>query len=706
MTVAASEPTADRQPAPPGVTVIVPLYRSLEHLRMVGESLGGCGDELRRAGCRVMFIDDSPGHAEHARAAAALAGSLSAVVPTELLVNDANLGFVRSCNRGLEVARRRGDHALLLNSDTMIFPGAVAELLAGLEHDSMVAFVCPRSNNATICSLPTLEARLPRPPGVPAELARRHADIARQLPRFSYVPTAVGFCMLVRQSILVDVGLLDEVYGRGYDEENDLVMRANRLGYRALLANRAFVYHEGTASFDAATRTAQQARNSRILKDRYPEYMPAVHRYLASAAQRGETILSERSLRSAQGATVEVAVDGRSLSHLVHGTSRLTCRTVEGLVRCSRGSRVRVSFVGTAATAAHHGLDRIEGLAVVPDAEAYGFDVWLKCGQPFSMQEFEDASRRGVHLLWMMLDTIAWDCLSLRTPELGPLWGMTADLSDGIVFISPFSEAQFRRRFTLAPLVRTLVAELSLDARDYAAEPQSATAGDEILVFGNHFEHKFVRPTAERLAAEFPGRRIVMFGIGATEGPGNLVPVASGTLTAAEMDALYDRAACLVFPSTYEGFGLPVVEALGRGFEVHARDTPLNRWIGREWNGPGRLHLFATLDDLVAGLGRGPSPAVRHAATGPLVPNGRSWDDIAGRLWHYVAALAGTQPLDQFWRRLEELDRLQAYAASRAEAGPSRRRRTPVEFLRDLPDNIVKEWRRFRRRRRQRRWKR
>jgi hypothetical protein len=68
----------------------------------------------------------------------------------------------------------------------------------------------------------------------------------------------------------------------------------------------------------------------------------------------------------------------------------------------------------------------------------------------------------------MMLDTIAWDCLSLRTPELGPLWGLTADLADGIVFISPFTEGQFHNRFALSPGVRTLVAELSLDAADYA----------------------------------------------------------------------------------------------------------------------------------------------------------------------------------------------------------------------------------------------
>ena len=43
-----------------------------------------------------------------------------------------------------------------------------------------------------------------------------------------------------------------------------------------------------------------------------------------------------------------------------------------------------------------------------------------------------------------------------------------------------------------------------------------------------------------------------------------------GVVSAAELASLYRRAACLVFPSLYEGFGLPPVEAMACGCPVAA----------------------------------------------------------------------------------------------------------------------------------------
>lgn len=49
----------------------------------------------------------------------------------------------------------------------------------------------------------------------------------------------------------------------------------------------------------------------------------------------------------------------------------------------------------------------------------------------------------------------------------------------------------------------------------------------------------------------------------ATDAPGRIV--LTGSTTASDLDALYRAAAVFVYPSLYEGFGLPVLEAMGRG---------------------------------------------------------------------------------------------------------------------------------------------
>ena len=49
--------------------------------------------------------------------------------------------------------------------------------------------------------------------------------------------------------------------------------------------------------------------------------------------------------------------------------------------------------------------------------------------------------------------------------------------------------------------------------------------------------------------------------------------VATGEVGDAGLDALYRRAVCLVLPSRYEGFGLPVAEAMSRGCPVVTSDA-------------------------------------------------------------------------------------------------------------------------------------
>ncbi|MGH9891149.1 MAG: glycosyltransferase family 4 protein, partial [bacterium] len=48
---------------------------------------------------------------------------------------------------------------------------------------------------------------------------------------------------------------------------------------------------------------------------------------------------------------------------------------------------------------------------------------------------------------------------------------------------------------------------------------------------------------------------------------------AIGYVTDGQLRALYERAACLVFPSLYEGFGLPPLEAMACGCAVITSDT-------------------------------------------------------------------------------------------------------------------------------------
>jgi glycosyltransferase involved in cell wall biosynthesis len=88
-----------------------------------------------------------------------------------------------------------------------------------------------------------------------------------------------------------------------------------------------------------------------------------------------------------------------------------------------------------------------------------------------------------------------------------------------------------------------------------------------------HKNHPRLLQAFVDLRRETPGLRLVLTGDGldVLRNPPDGVELL-GSVSHEELAALYRRAACLVFPSLYEGFGLPVLEAMASGCPVAASD--------------------------------------------------------------------------------------------------------------------------------------
>ena len=185
-----------------------------------------------------------------------------------------NGGFVSTCNWGWRTFWDGHSDLLLLNSDTVVTAASLDEMQEVLHLHEKHAVVTPRSNNATIFSVPALGDRLS--PEASFQLWSRMHHL---LPRYKVMPTAVGFCMLIKGEVLRRFDLFDEIYGPGYNEENDFVCRINRFGYSAVAANWAYVFHDEASSF-GARRQQLEVINRATLLERYPEYPRKVEAYL------------------------------------------------------------------------------------------------------------------------------------------------------------------------------------------------------------------------------------------------------------------------------------------------------------------------------------------------------------------------------------------------------------------------------------------
>src|SRR5260370_32765171 len=81
--------------------------------------------------------------------------------------------------------------------------------------------------------------------------------------------------MYIKSSLLAQLGLFDEAYGRGFGEENDFCERAKKAGFSIRLCDDVFVLHQGKASFGEEGRSLEST-NARLLEAKQPGYHAAV----------------------------------------------------------------------------------------------------------------------------------------------------------------------------------------------------------------------------------------------------------------------------------------------------------------------------------------------------------------------------------------------------------------------------------------------
>ncbi len=627
--------------------IVLPFYKEPHLFALQQRVLLALSGELKRLRVRLIPVLDSPEDPESSRLFDAFVGALSPLFDVLPLKNEANVGFIASSNRGLAEALAASRPALLLNSDCFLTKECLAEMLAVAQCDSLIGFVCPRSNNATICTYPGLA-------GTWEEQYDHYRTASASLPRITYAPTGVGFCLLITAKVLREVGVLDIAYGQGYNEENDLIMRANRLGYRAVLANHAYAFHMGQQSF-AATDYGDDV-TAGLLEKRYPEFRGAVARYMSSQEKFLQDALAGACKRNGK---YRVLLDATALGPFKNGTSAFITKFVRAFV----ADRVAfdVTLIASEDAVAFHELRGIQNLSVVvqwPDHTSVEirFAAVLRLSQPFDLVPLEKGMRLAGTYASFMLDPISYDCQYLYNDKTQEAWELFFQITDGVVYQSKFTAKQFATRFEAMRAVPSLVSYHSLDVSEYAypeavspaslglRQARTALANKKfLLVVGNHFAHKDVERAYTLLAAHFPRTPIVVLGrrdLQPVAGHASSIFLQSGEEPDDVIQFLYENAEVIVFPSHYEGFGFPLLHAVANDKKLVLRSTEVGHEILDQLGSEAKATFFTQIDEL-------PSAVARSLAG---VPTPRPASNVSPQTWARSAAEVA-QFLEELIRR-------------------------------------------------------
>ena len=279
----------------------------------------------------------------------------------------------------------------------------------------------------------------------------------------------------------------------------------------------------------------------------------------------------------------------------------------------------------------------VRDAALVPDGvepivlRARSQELRMSVGVPRLLRRLRPAVAHFVHSLplrcpspaVLTVQDLSWE----RDPSVFGFW----DLLTFKIFVRRsvrrarhvFAISERTKR-DLVELYRTPAAKITVTplAPDPAFRP--AQEHDSFLLFVSAIEPR-KQPLAAIDAANAVGRKLVVVG---PSKDADLVAELTrrgadvrGYVPKDELVRLYQSAACLVFPSRYEGFGLPVVEAMACGTPVVAAPEPALEEVA------GDAAIFT--DDLAEGVRRALADRERLSAAGLERAKAFSWRETA-----------------------------------------------------------------------------
>ena len=166
-------------------------------------------------------------------------------VRIKIIKNKENKGFAGGNNQG--IAASSGEYILLLNNDVVVTPGWLERMIFCCEKRTEIGIVGPRSNYVSGPQLvESVDYNLDSLLGLKRfskKFATINANKSTQLLR------VVGFCMLIKRSVIDRIGGMDDRYGIGNFEDDDFSIRAAIAGFESWMVEDCFVHHFGSKTF-------------------------------------------------------------------------------------------------------------------------------------------------------------------------------------------------------------------------------------------------------------------------------------------------------------------------------------------------------------------------------------------------------------------------------------------------------------------------
>lgn len=647
--------------------VVVPVYNAYEDvLDCINSLVKGTPPEVP-----ILILDDASSDERVPQALTALASAGHFLYVRKSV----NTGFVNTVNLAFGACGFRD--VVVMNSDVVAPPGWLERLRSAAYYRSNIATATPLTNCGTIVSVPYRNRPVSIEGMTVEEIDARIRENSLRL--YPKIPTAVGHCIYFKRIALDLVGYFDETFSPGYGEEVDWSQRAMLLGFSHVVADDLFIYHKGSKSFGergSKARIHLRESHERLIRQRYPWYAE----WTTQAANERECTLAY-AIEQARDAILgyRIAIDATCIGGPITGTQLHTLGLIRALA-LTKPPDVHLSII----VHDHIFRDRACLLGVdilvdelVPLSELQGLNQprFSLVHRPFQLHSLTELTflRTAAHrVIISVLDFIAFSNVGYAVnyadwERYRELIRLACEVADGVVFISQdvAYDATHQGIHIESQRVRIIY-----PGTDYQWHTQdSGVVGKNrlppvpfILVLGTNFRHKnrpYVLKLFSTLVKQYNWEGYLVFAgphvsYGGSEEEEATVLSAHpeiqprvidlGPVTEVEKQWLLRNAALVLYPSTYEGFGLIPFEAAAAGTPaLTARTTALVEVLGNDV-------FYLDSFDLQESVGKVwkllTDLAMRDQQVAAIQARAKefTWEKVAARAWDFYQCVLRMPP--------------------------------------------------------------
>lgn len=553
------------------VTIVIPVYKDWSTLKLCISSLESCVSDRNK----VLLINDMGPDWENIENN--ILSEIESYENFEYFRNDKNLGFVKTCNRAVFELDHSENDILLLNSDTEVTPGFLEEMQSVLYAAEKHGVVCPRSNNATLLTIP-VKNELNR--NITAsESYSVYLQIKDSLPKQQVMPTGVGFAFLIKRELIKQYGLFDEIYSPGYNEENDFCMRINQYGFNVLMANRAYVFHHESRSFGEKKHKLDE-EHARILSKRYPYYWNRVDLYFSaqmSVVDYYADLLSDEIYPKKR-----ILISLYEMPAAYNGTAQHGLLLLENFYRLFK-DKYEIGVLVNAAANDFFNISSRYPNVFLPEQLTQRYHLAYVPSQIIHIEHLHILNRVCVRYAFCMQDIISIrsSYLLVEDWEREAVFRKSIKYCSGIVPFSHFSlddmvdyySDEFDKRKIYTKIVYLAGVEDQIENTDSVFELPYT---EYFVVLGNQYKHKNLDLIIDSLNAS--KHNFIIIG---SKNDGNITEnifgYKSGNLSNDFLHSILQNSIGIIFPSVYEGFGLPILNAINYNKKIIINNNPLNR---------------------------------------------------------------------------------------------------------------------------------